>query len=583
MRSYAVDRSSIFATLAIVMLFFIYVSGLRYSYFLVSEIVITNALALLAAVFLYLAYTERGKAIKPSKKVSVPLLMGIVLFFILIIFRYLGSAVIVSIVGIMVFGHFSKKMKSHRLYALLFAGIVITSIFTCALVLRAWGPAWRGVDEITYGYYASYFVLHGKDPYTMNMAPSLNQYGTPATIQLNGTVEGAYNYPALSLLPMILLSLLNIYGYVNVAMIAAFITIAISFFIYHKSKYNSALLLPLVAWLFASFDTVPTINQYLAVGVFLVLAYMLRKRTLLYGVLLGLAASVNQLAWFAIPFFLVLTLREEGRKRALQALAMALIVFLLINGYFILQNPKAFIVDVLGVFGTSKLLPGGPNIAQLFISSYGVPLWVPAAITAVTFITFLALFYLYTATLRPMIAIVPIFIFFLSWRNLEYYGLAFIPLMLVLCYCAEKEKIRDALRGKRYLIAALAAVTLLSLGIVAYGHAVYAREDTLSITHMAPLLEGSNGTYTINAIRVSVANNGNSYEQVSFLYVFNKGNSGNYTLDPSPAISPHTMQNYTLDYTIRNVTNSSKIYVMAFSKDYITSRQLNLSDRPGGG
>lgn len=182
-----------------------------------------------------------------------------------------------------------------------------------------------------------------------------------------------------------------------------------------------------------------------------------------------------------------------------------------------------------------------------------------------------------------MIAIVPIFIFFLSWRNLEYYGLAFIPLMLVLCYCAEKEKIRDALRGKRYLIAALAAVTLLSLGIVAYGHAVYAREDTLSITHMAPLLEGSNGTYTINAIRVSVANNGNSYEQVSFLYVFNKGNSGNYTLAPSPAISPHTMQNYTLDYTIRNVTNSSKIYVMAFSKDYITSRQLNLSDRPGGG
>jgi hypothetical protein len=266
------DRSSIFATLAIIMLFFIYVSALRYAYFLINEIVITNILGLVAAIFLYLAYTQRGKAIKPSKKVSIPLLLGIVLFFILIIFRYLGSAVIVSTVGIMVFGHFSKKMKSHRLYAFIIAGVIITSIFTCALVLRMWGPSWRGVDEITYGYYASYFVLHGKDPYTINMAPSLTQYNTPATIQLNGTVEGAYNYPALSLFPTILLSLLNLYGYVNVAMIAAFITIAISFLIYYKSNYNAAVLLPIVAWLFASYDTVPTINQYLAVGVFLVLA-----------------------------------------------------------------------------------------------------------------------------------------------------------------------------------------------------------------------------------------------------------------------------------------------------------------------
>ena len=493
------DRSSILATLAIVMLFFIYVSALRYAYFLISEIVITNILGLLAAVFLYLAYTQRGRAIKPSKRISMPLLIGIVLFFILIIFRYVGSAVIVSVVGIMVFGHFSKKMKSHRRYALLFAGVAITSIFTCALVLRAWGPSWRGVDEITYGYYASYFALHGKDPYTMNMASSLSQYGTPATIQLNGTVEGAYNYPALSLLPTIILSLLNVYGYVNVAIIAAFITIAVSFLIYYKSNYNSAVLLPIVAWLFASFDTVPTINQYLAVGVFLVLAYMLRKRTPLYGVLLGLAASTIQLAWFAIPFFLIITLREDGRKKFLQSLAIALAVFLLINGYFILQNPKAFLIDVFGVFGTSKLLPGGANIAQFFISSYGVPLWVPAAITVMTFITFMVLFYFYTATLRPLIAIVPIFIFFLSWRNLEYYGLAFIPLILVLCYHVEKEKLKDTLKNRIYMIAALVAIALLFLGIIIYGHAIYTKENTLSIQHMMPLITGSNGTYTINS------------------------------------------------------------------------------------
>ncbi len=578
------DRSSVFATLAIILLFFIYVSALRYPYFLMSEIIATNLLGLLAAIFLYLAYTQRGKEIKPNKRVSIPLLLGIVLFFILIIFRYVGSAVIISIVGIMVFGHFAKKMKSHQMYALLLAGIIITSIFTCALVLRAWGPSWKGVDEITYSYYASYFVLHGADPYTMNMASSLNQYHTPATIQLNGTVEGAYNYPAFSLFPVILLSLLGLFGYVNVAMLAAVITIAISFLIYYKSNYNNAVLLPLVVWLFASYDTVPTINQYLAVGVFLVLAYMFRKRTLAYGMLLGLAVSTIQLAWFAMPFFLILTLREEGRKKALQALIIAIVVFLLINSYLIIQNPKAFLSAVFGVFGTSKLLPGGPNIAQFFISSYGIALWVPAVITIITFLTFIILFYFYTATLRPMIAIMPIFIFFLSWRNLEYYGLAFIPLMLVLCYPAQKEKLKDILKNRTYIIAALAAITILFIGIMVYAHGVYTKENTLSITRLTPTLSGSNGTYTINAIRVSVANNGNSYEQVSFLYVFNSANSGNYTLGSTiNGIAPHSTGNYTLNYTIRNVTTGSKIYLMAFSKDYITSRQLNLSSQPGAG
>ncbi len=572
------DRSSIFLTVAIILLFFVYISALRYPYLLTSQIIISNLLGAVAASFLYLAYTQRDKKIKPSKKLSIPLLIAIVLFLILIIFRYLGGAVIVAIVGIIAFGHFSKKMKSHRLYAFIFAGIIITGAMTSILILRLWGPAWRGVDEITYGYYASYFVLHGKDPYIMNMAPSLKQYNTPATIQLNGSIEGAYNYPALSFVPTIILSLLNLYGYVDVAIIAAFITIAISFLIYYKSNYNEALLLPIVAWLFASFDTVPTINQYLAVGVFLVLAYMLRKRTILYGILLGLAASTIQLAWFAIPFFLILTLREEGKTKFFKSLLIIIVVFLFISGYFILQAPKPFLMDVFGVFGTSKLLPGGPDIAQLFISSYGVALWAPAIITISIFVTLLILFYFYTATLRPLIAIVPIFIFFLSWRNLEYYGLAFIPLILVLCYVKEKEKVKDIIKNRRYILISLAAVAFLLLLIVIYAHGIYTKENTLSITYIAPLINGTDNTYTINTVKINVTNNGNSYENVSFLYIYNRENSGNYILSTTiNGIAPHSYQNYTLDFNIKNVTNSSRIYIIVFSKDYIIWRELQIN------
>jgi len=133
------------------------------------------------------------------------------------------------------------------------------------------------------------------------------------------------------------------------------------------------------------------------------------------------------------------------------------------------------------------------------------------------------------------------------------------------------------------MIVALLALIIISIGIVGYGHTAYTKENTLSITHVVPIVTVSNGTYTINAINLSIANNGDSYENVSFLYTFNRANNGNYILSSElPGIAPHGVQNYTISFVIKKVTNNSDIYVMAFSKDYITSQQLNLTKISSG-
>jgi uncharacterized membrane protein len=573
------DRSSIFLSLAILMIFFIHVSALGYPYLILDQILLSNLFGLVSAIFLYLAYVERGKEIKNRLNLSFYLIFGITLFFTALIFDYLGMAVIISIAGIMIFGHFSKKLKAHKLYAFLLAGIIITSGFSSIFILRLWGISWKGVDEIAYGYYASYFVLHGKNPYLMSMVPSLAEYNTPSTLQLNGSIEKGYNYPALSLLPTVILSSLKVYSYASMPIIAGLIAIAVSFLVYYKSNYNKTVLVPIAIWLFATYDTVPTVDQYLAVAVFLLLAYLFRKRIGLYGVLLGLAASTIQLAWFAMPFFFILTLKEEGRGKMLQSILVSVIVFLLINGYFMLQAPKSFMADVFGLFGTSKLLPGGPDIMQFFIRVYPVSLWVPAAISLVTFLSLVILYYFYTATLKPFIAIAPIFIFYLSWRNLEYYSLPFIPLIILLCYLKEKKGLKDMLKNRMYIFAALAGIMLFSLALVMYSHAVYAKANTLQINYISPSTTiGINNNYDVNSLKINISDNGNSYENASFFYFDPRSRKGAFvTATTLAGIPPHSYQNYTLNVNIPDVENGDRLYVMAFSKDYITWKSTYIS------
>jgi uncharacterized membrane protein len=541
-------------------------------------------IAIISALVLFFAYKKENKNKKETKikkvksgifsNVNPYFIIAIAIFFVLIGFKLTGPATMITMAGIIITAFISRKFKSYQLYSIIIIGMLITSALSYACMARLIGPKWNGIDEIAFNYYSSYLLLHGMNPYTTSMQPIMKEYNITPSLLLNGSAEYKYDYPALSFLPVAFLPAIGSYNPLDFIAIMILLTVAISFYLYRKSGYNNLVLIPIVIWVFATYLGVAAIDQYLAVPLLLVLAYAERKNIVLSSILLGMSASIIQLSWFAIPFFFLLTLNEQGKKPLLKSIAIVLVAFLLINSYFIVLSPKSFLGDIFSVFGTSKLVPGGPNIMSLLIRSYPVPFWYTAIISAITLLALLALFYFYTKTLRPLLAIAPAFIFFLSWRNLLVYGLSFIPLLILICYLGDKNTIKDRLKSKKLIYSTILALIIFSLVLLVYAHSVYAKNNILSIGSISPLVQ--NGS--LSGINLNVSNNGDVYENVSF-FVISSYPAG-YDIITSNMTSGGIAARSYRDYSLRLATQTTyneSMYVIAFSNDYIESRELRLS------
>ncbi len=576
------DRTCMILTFAIFALFIANLSFSELMYFSPWQLVAINLLGLASAMAFFLAYSQRNKKIKLGRAISPYIIIAIVLFFVLISFQLIAVAAIISLAGIYVISLISKRLKSYKFYAAAALIIILVSSLAYISVSGLRGTNWKGVDEVAFNYYASYLLIHGTNPYTTSMLPILSKYNITPTFLLNGSTESAYDYPALSFLPVLFLPLLiplsKLHNFLAFIAILSFITTLIAFFVYKKSKFNKLTLIPLAVWLIVTYAFIGTIDQYIAVSLFLVIAYTERKNIVLSSIFLGLAASTIQLAWFALPFFYILRLREEGKGRTLKSILISLAVFLIINSYFLIIAPRNFIADMFGIFGASKLILYGPNIMQILLRSYGVALWYPAVISIIALATLMLLFYFYTSTLKPLIAIAPAFIFFLSWRNLPMYGIAFVPLMIVLCYGKDTSKIRDIIRRKSYIALAFAVLVAIFLILAVYAHQVYTKENTLSITYVAPTIQITSNGYNFNGITLNITDNGNSYENVSIFLVNRYPFKDGIFLSPTlKQIAPHSSQKYSINFQVQSVKGNTSVYIIAFSKDYITNKEVNIN------
>jgi uncharacterized membrane protein len=604
------NRLALLLSFAIVWLSLSYVLFTNQQYFSIASMIITLAIAAAAfAVFLFAyGYTSSGSlhpSIKTDRKI-VLLLIVITAFVIFeIAFNGLGTLTLgqllpvlllvfggvgISIAGIYLLKRLTKNLSSYKLCIAVIIGAAIITAFAYGVMYGIRTVSWNGIDELAFDYYASYLFVHGTNPYTVSMQPILQQRNIFPTVQLNGTFEYAYDYPTLSFLPYSFMPLLGISDFLVFVVFAVFCSILAAFAVYRKSGYNNLALIPLAVWLVASYTLIGVSNQYLAVSVILLFAYLERKRPLLLGLLLGIAASIIQLVWFAIPFFFVLSLRENGSEHMLKCIGAAAAAFIIINSYFIIISPLIFAKNIFEVFGLTKLVFYGPNIVQLLVSHYPIASWYSAAISVITLLAALVLYYFYTKTLKPMIAVLPAMIFFLSWRNISIYGLPFIPIILAIYYVHDKDtehKLVDLIKSKRQLIYSVAILTVLFVAMAVYSHATYTKKDLLKVNTITPILYGQagfTGPFSLGGIRVNVVNNGNAIEPISF-YVVSRNPSGqdyilsqsmNATMGP-PILLPGTSYNYTLPYQLPLVNNNTKIYIFAFSPDYVAAKEYTIN------
>jgi hypothetical protein len=99
----------------------------------------------------------------------------------------------------------------------------------------------------------------------------------------------------------------------------------------------------------------------------LVIAWRWWRQGVISTIFLGLAIAAKQLAWFFLPFYLILVWRERGWREAALRLCGAGAIFLLINAPFILNNPQAWLAGILAP-ENSSMFPSGSGLVHLSLA-----------------------------------------------------------------------------------------------------------------------------------------------------------------------------------------------------------------------
>jgi len=479
----------------------------------------------------------------------------------------------------LLFIYFTGKVHAGRfgiLYALLL--IILGSALAYISMYGFSNIRWNGVDELAANYYSAYLTLHGINPYTSSMQPIYNARHVFPTVLLNGSYEDFYAYPALSFLAYVPFVAMGIGSYSFMPFIALLIFFVISSaaIIYIHSERNLNLLIPLSIWLIACYSLAGVSNVFI-VSIFVVLAYIFAKRSFLSGIFLGIAASVTQLAWFALPFFYIMTF---NRKRGLSMQVFGTVVsFLLINAVFIILSPSAFISNTFGILGTHSLVFFGHNIAQFFYAFYPVSQAYLSILSITVLLFSMLVYYLYPKSARLLIALAPIFIFFLSWRNISIYGLAYIPLLLAVYYGKGDEGEADRIKDKKYIIYGILLIIIVFSIFAIYSHNnAYAANKLISINKVYPIIGISSYGYSLNGFIANVTNNANHNETITFYIISRNPNNEAYVLGSLlPQLAAKSTRNYTVNFSLPLVDNKTRILIFALSKDYITSNVIALS------
>ncbi len=179
--------------------------------------------------------------------------------------------------------------------------------------------------------------------------------------------ESKYNYPAAS---FVLAAPFFALGADDYRIVLAVIPLLVLGYVIWRIKLNRWRLL-LAVILLASLELW---NQMTAGETsvlafpFLLLAWLFAKRRwLLSAIFMGIAIAVKQTAWFFLPFYLILMLREYGFKKAFYISVITGGVFLSFNLPYVVQDYYLWLGSIFAPL-TGDLFPSGVGIVTLVMA-----------------------------------------------------------------------------------------------------------------------------------------------------------------------------------------------------------------------
>lgn len=333
--------------------------------------------------------------------------------------------------------------------------IAITSVGLSFAFSFWYGSPWLPTDDLTVDLFSAHAILSGINPYIPANTVSAFSYfnytkgGFPLNVITPITTGGyvtSLSYPDLSVLAFIPAAVLGFPP--SATFIPFYILPALfAFWAYMKNGLKNLALVPAFLILLNPSYMVQIRLGYTDVlwVTFLMLSIYFYKKPKFSGFMLGMAISVKQIPWLAMPFFIYFVYRELGARKASILGGISILVFAVVNSPFLISDSYAFAKALLAP-EAQNLIGIGFGPSQL--SFLGI---VPVS-NSFFFIMFfcmlpfsLILYAVYYQKLRFAFLSFPLIIFIFNYRLLLDY-LLFWPMLALLIPVLLK---RDALKEDR--------------------------------------------------------------------------------------------------------------------------------------
>ncbi|HVA83180.1 MAG TPA: hypothetical protein VNF06_03390, partial [Candidatus Aquilonibacter sp.] len=156
--------------------------------------------------------------------------------------------------------------------------------------------------------------------------------------------------------------------------------------------------------------------------------------------------------------------------------------------------------------------------------------------------------------------------------------------LLAVYYWPDHHKHADLLKEKSYIIFSLLAFVIVGAAVALFAHSAYLNSSSLKIQNVLPIIGVQNSYYSsgtsfgLIGLKASVNNSFGTEQNVSFYIISRSPYGEQYFLSQDLNKSDaHSFSNYTLNYPLQLIGQSTQIEIFAFSQDYISSRSINFS------
>lgn len=244
--------------------------------------------------------------------------------------------------------------------------------------------------------------------------------------------ESKVSYPALSFLTLVPFAWFKDYNVLPLYLLSYLVLVGIAWKVARPEMRKWLIVLAIAnvpMW-------VSTIGGNLDIlyTLLIVLVWLLRDKRWSSALFLGLALASKQIAWFFIPFYMIMVFRHYGLKEVVYRLLIAGTIGLAFNLPFILWNPQAWIAGILAPMA-DPMFPMGVGIVNLSVAHLlpFFPKWVYSVLEAIAMLASLLWYWRICKKAPEAAMLLAVFPLFLAWRSLaSYFYCAAFPLFVLM-------------------------------------------------------------------------------------------------------------------------------------------------------